>query len=134
MERKPKVVRLIDLAEKIGLDLTEIHDEVSKRIYGAEVIEDEKEKGWIDIETADEDPKVVEDWYSLTTTQIHGRRVAPKDGWDWENQHGGCDGTVLDNELDYLGWVTVKWDTGQEYGYRHGADKIFDLIPIKEEK
>jgi len=149
VERKPKVVRLIDLAEKIGLDLTEIHDEVSKRIYGAEVIEEEKEKGWIDIEIHDEEPKVVseeivketetlEDWHSLTATQIHGRRVKPATDWCWGEQGGNGiaglmngKGTVNTDE-DMSGWVNVSWDNGESNNYRHSSDgDEYDLEPLE---
>ena len=57
-----------------------------------------------------------------------GTRVVRGRDWIWEDHDGGGKGQVIkDRPLILKGWIWVKWDNGNEYIYRMGAENCYDL-------
>ncbi|XP_037821769.1 E3 ubiquitin-protein ligase Ufd4 isoform X3 [Lucilia sericata] len=54
-----------------------------------------------------------------------GARVVRGVDWRWDDQDGGCEGTVT-GEI-HNGWIDVKWDHGVRNSYRMGAEGKYDL-------
>ena len=59
-----------------------------------------------------------------------GTRVRRGPDWRWGDQDTGGEGTVAGSTHWAAGWVAVRWDTGESYGYRWGIGGCFDLEVI----
>ncbi|XP_046454465.1 E3 ubiquitin-protein ligase MIB2-like [Daphnia pulex] len=63
-----------------------------------------------------------------TKDELVGLRVVRGPNWEWDTQDGGEGfvGTVVEN-IQNSGRVKVRWDSGQEFIYRIGAEDAYDL-------
>jgi predicted kinase/phosphoglycolate phosphatase-like HAD superfamily hydrolase len=66
-----------------------------------------------------------------------GTRVKRGPDWLWGDQDfddgAPCEGSTFHHGAH--GWVSVKWDSGHEFGYRYDpADGIYDVVPVEEQE
>jgi hypothetical protein len=55
-----------------------------------------------------------------------GMRVMRGRDWQWDDQDAGGAGIIVE-EPHLEGWITVRWDNGDTYGYRIGFECNYDL-------
>lgn len=66
------------------------------------------------------------------TVETLGARVIKGRDWDWGDQNGGTEGTIISRlEGTTSNWVRVRWDNDNENSYRIGHDNKYDLYYAK---
>jgi hypothetical protein len=75
--------------------------------------------------TPKKEPSMPTDFRIVTSVDVGAKVVKGRD-WEWGNQDGiNGIGTILG--LSSQGWVTVKWNNGDQNSYRIGAGNKYDL-------
>ena len=74
--------------------------------------------------TPKKEPSMPTDPRIVTSSDVGAKVVRGRD-WSWRDQDGNGVGTILG--LSSQGWVTVKWNNGDQNSYRIGAEDKYDL-------